>query len=347
MSTSTYLPSLNGVRAISILLVLGSHVTHSFDLAPSTLLYVRTFFNGYLGVNIFFVLSGFLITYLLVKEENDTGSISLRNFFLRRIFRILPVYFAFLLALLLIDRFTAVDFSTCEWITSLTLTKNFGCHQWLDGHLWSISVEEQFYLIWPFVLVYAVKGKQRNVFAISLIVIAVFFRVFFHRAGYYVQESYSFFTNMDSLMLGSVTGLLFFRGSPWLIRILSFRPQLIRTLIMMLMLATSYAEIHHSFRVILNPFGKSIQSVAAAYLIASYVYLPVGIGYRILNNKIVSYIGVLSYSIYIWQQIFFERSFNGGVALFPLNILLIMIVAFLSYNFLEQPFLKLRRKYHK
>jgi peptidoglycan/LPS O-acetylase OafA/YrhL len=342
-----FLPSLDGIRAVSIFLVLGSHSTHNYPFSKAYLHLIKTIFNGYMGVNVFFVLSGFLITILLVKEENEKGGISLKDFYLRRIFRIFPVYYLFILILVVISYFSSVDFTNCQWLTSLTFTKNFGCNQWLDGHLWSLSVEEQFYLIWPFVLILFSSSSHRLYFALILISSSFIFRLIFNKYGYYHLGAYSFFTNMDSLMIGSLTGLLFYQKNPQLLAIVKYRPQLIRGLMIVLVLLVSFLEIHHIFPKGVVAFGKTIQSLTFAYLITSYVYVPIGIGYRLLNNKILAYIGVLSYSIYIWQQIFFEKAFNDSIASFPINILMVFIVAFISYNLIELPFLNLKKKFNK
>src|SRR5262249_48485856 len=140
--------------------------------------------NGPLGVTIFFVLSGFLITLLLVREEIAGGEISLRAFYARRALRILPVYAAYVAALVVISHTTAVDLSGCEWTTTLTFTKNFACGQWVDGHLWSLSVEEQFYLFWPIAL--ACLPQRRRLWLVAAgILLAPAWRVIFFRNGWY------------------------------------------------------------------------------------------------------------------------------------------------------------------
>src|SRR5262249_5138063 len=143
--------------------------------------------NGPLGVTIFFVLSGFLITFLLVSEEIARGAISLRAFYARRALRILPVYAAYVMALVVINQTTAVDLSPCEWATTLTFTKNFACGQWVDGHLWSLSVEEQFYLLWPFALECLPRRRHRGIVAACLLAAPVC-RLMFFLNGWYDLE---------------------------------------------------------------------------------------------------------------------------------------------------------------
>ena len=144
------LPSLDGLRAVSILLVLGWHLNDRNRIPGFG--YV-TYYYGTLGVQIFFVISGFLISWLLLADEAAAGSVSLRSFYARRALRILPVQFAYLAVLALLTLTTALRWSGCEVATALTYTKDIACQTWADAHLWSLSVEEQFYLIWPVVLI--------------------------------------------------------------------------------------------------------------------------------------------------------------------------------------------------
>ena len=114
------LPSLDGLRAVSIVLVLAWHVT-SRDRVPGT--GFITYYYGTLGVQIFFVISGFLITWLLLAEEARIGSVSLKSFYARRALRILPVQFAYFSVLVLLTVMTDFHLSTCQVLTTITYTK--------------------------------------------------------------------------------------------------------------------------------------------------------------------------------------------------------------------------------
>ena len=139
-------PSLDGLRAVSISMVIVGHASlawHGHGLGRL----------GGIGVDLFFVISGFLITLLLLRERRRNGSISLRAFYVRRCWRILPAYLVFLGALFVLSVFGVVDLTERDWAGALTYTVNFRPGtSWVMGHLWSLSVEEHFYLLWPVLL---------------------------------------------------------------------------------------------------------------------------------------------------------------------------------------------------
>jgi peptidoglycan/LPS O-acetylase OafA/YrhL len=148
-----HIPSLNGWRAVAISLVMLDHARFTMgfpqDRIPN---WSRIFFEqGNLGVRIFFVLSGFLITHLLLREAERLGSFSRRGFYIRRCLRILPVYFVYLgilAGLIALNVYGHEEASS--WLGALTFTRNMvGPVSSYTGHFWSLAVEEQFYLIWP------------------------------------------------------------------------------------------------------------------------------------------------------------------------------------------------------
>jgi len=139
------IPSLDGVRAISITLVVMCHLANWKHISlPFPTIY------GSLGVRIFFVLSGFLITKLLLREHERTETISLRDFYIRRAYRIFPAAAVYLLVI------TIIYWHQLRWYSiaaSALYVMNMQSYPpWMLGHLWSLSIEEQFYLLWPFAL---------------------------------------------------------------------------------------------------------------------------------------------------------------------------------------------------
>jgi len=111
---------------------------------------------GYLGVKVFFVISGFLITSLLLKEHAKNGQISLRAFYLRRVFRIFPASYAFIAVMFLCAVFGLITLLPNDLLHANTYSMNYHRpHAWYMAHLWSLAVEEQFYFMWPAVLFFA------------------------------------------------------------------------------------------------------------------------------------------------------------------------------------------------
>src|SRR5690242_7033616 len=147
-SVKARIPSLDGLRAVSIMLVLLGHLAGT-ENSPADLKFLTNYAN--FGVRVFFVISGFLITGLLLKEHAYSGRIDLRQFYVRRFYRIVPAAYAFLIVMVisahhsLRPRDIALGF--------LYLTNYVYPRPWVLGHLWSLAVEEQFYLLWPLLLV--------------------------------------------------------------------------------------------------------------------------------------------------------------------------------------------------
>ena len=138
------IPSLDGLRAISIILVLLAHLSGTRHFVKSGVFEIY----GNVGVRIFFVISGYLITLLLLKEHERTATISLRDFYIRRAYRILPAAYVFMLPVIL---WYARSLNRVTILAAVTYTSNYiHVGNWILGHLWSLSVEEQFYLLLAF-----------------------------------------------------------------------------------------------------------------------------------------------------------------------------------------------------
>jgi peptidoglycan/LPS O-acetylase OafA/YrhL len=151
MSRSARIPSLDGLRALSISLVIFAHLcgTTDWPFSQGTLSATRNL--GALGVRVFFVISGFLICQQLIDESQAQGTVSLRRFWLRRSLRIFPPAFAFIGVMCTLNH-TARFLEPGDLTAAVTYTMNYHRqHAWQLGHLWSLSVEEQFYLTWPLV----------------------------------------------------------------------------------------------------------------------------------------------------------------------------------------------------
>ena len=208
------LPSLNGLRAISIFLVLYAHGYLSVvvflqniisKISPD--LAFRLFPNvneldipgGQIGVNIFFVISGYLITLLLINEEKANGFVSLKLFYIRRTIRIFPVYYLLLIIYFIFQLVGWFDFTTGSWLRSISYSKDFPItagSDWETGHLWSLSVEEHFYLLWPFLFKYL--KKQKIPFAFLVIIAVTIVRLTSDLSHFHL------FTRADALMWGCI-----------------------------------------------------------------------------------------------------------------------------------------------
>jgi peptidoglycan/LPS O-acetylase OafA/YrhL len=336
------LPSLDGFRAVSIVLVVGWHLHHKSDVPGMQLFSAYT---GTLGVQIFFVLSGFLITRLLLEEKAQTGSVSLKSFYARRALRIVPVYLAYLLVLALLSLTTGLHVSACQFATAITFTKNFGCQTWIDAHLWSLSVEEQFYLLWPPFLVCT---TRRTAMAAALVLIVLFpaLRVVAHIVP---DPSFGGLLFYDNLMIGCLAAMGVQSAPESFDRCLLWHPTPCRTMAAFAMISMNVLQENYLIGILTVPFAYTIQAAGAAYLICSYAFNKTGMGFAILNARPIAYLGLLSYSIYIWQELFLSTPEDFGfrsspLLTFPINIMLTLVVGMASYHLLESPLLRLRVK---
>src|SRR5579863_8987346 len=228
-SPGARIPSLDGLRAISILFVLAAHEYESRPIFSSrTLLSDVLWLHGSTGVSIFFVISGFLITGLLLREEDKTGRISLRKFYIRRVFRILPPFYAYAVFVLILGWLGLAGISVLRgydalWAMLFTWDYNPKVSSWLFAHTWSLSIEEQFYLLWPATLV--VLGRKKSTYvAAALIVAAPALRILtaLLLPVDQVQRITSMLhTRVDMLMFGCLLALM--SGSEILNRLSSLR----------------------------------------------------------------------------------------------------------------------------
>jgi peptidoglycan/LPS O-acetylase OafA/YrhL len=358
MGKASRFPSLDGWRAVSILLVLGYHCQFAAGFPKHLDPVINWLFDGNLGVRFFFVISGFLITHLLWHEHHQAGGISLRKFYARRALRILPVYFVYLFVVFLLQFFTGWYQPPITWIGNLTFTTNFLPTSDQTTHLWSLAVEEQFYLLWPLLLVLLGRGATyRTVFSVlaTPLIVAPICRVMSSIGGLpsAVQpffQDFSFLNNFDSLAVGCIVAILLARQDLQISAMLnrakgrSIMAGLVLILVPYILGKLSLAEM------VLVPLGNTCQAFGFAILLWHSILSPRL--FQPLNWPVIKGLGVLSYSIYIWQQIFLCNPQNFGLSRFwfmrfPGALLAAILVAMLSYYGLERPLMGLRARFRK
>jgi len=331
------MPSLDGLRAISIALVLYGHVTGTlgFPIARDR------FGLAAAGVRTFFIISGFLITKLLLAEIASKGTISLRGFYRRRVLRIFPAFYTYWLVTLalVMTGLLAIPFKDMAYAATYTINYVTDRH-WSVGHLWSLAVEEQFYALWPLTLF--LLGRKRafslagGVFLlVPVIRIAQFFLWPSHRSG--ITEE--FHTIADCI----ATGCLLAGCQDWLWERESYRRFLTSW---KFWLAPGVIAITIIFGA--HPLVKwliliPISNLSIALCIDRWTRVPDADPFALfLNWKPVAFNGVLSYSLYLWQQPFLDRYAYHIWNRFPINIALAFVAALGSYYLIEKPFLSLR-----
>jgi len=318
--------SLQGLRAISIALVLLAHLSGTHNCFHSRV--VESYGNP--GVRIFLVLSGYLITGQLLRERDKTGDISLGNFYIRRAYRIFPAGYAFM-AIAIATHWKVL--SPTNIVTALTYTLNYYPHgNHVLGHLWSLGVEEQFYLLWPLCLLCFFRQR---VWIVAAAIAAgpplrILFWLLWRRAGL----EHPFPVYMDALAVGSAVALLEPRLKAFQSIFLRRKFALVPALTILLPLVEFW-----------NGRVYQIVAVSLFHLGVALTLLHVmARRYWFLNSRPVVWLGGISYSLYLWQQFFFYRESLASWAAFPLNLLLALILGAASFYLVEQPFLRLRER---
>jgi peptidoglycan/LPS O-acetylase OafA/YrhL len=330
------IPSLDGIRALSILLVVAWHLSSSGS-AP-WLAQLWRIDSGNLGVRAFFVISGYLITSLLLAEHARTGTIDLRRFYARRALRIMPAFYFFLAVMALAGALGFVPVSHAALLRAATYSANYWSTGWTLGHTWSLAVEEQFYILWPCLIV--LLGLRRSFMCAAVVLLlSPLFRAIAALSGHWPDNPrYAFECVADAL----ATGCLLAYVRPWLWnragyrRLLEWRAmELWPVVILALAVASARWERLGAIA------GVTFLNIAIAVWIDWCLRFPGSRVGRILNARPIAFIGVLSYSIYLWQQPFLR---TGHTLRFPLSILCIGILALVSFFLIERPMLLLRAR---
>ena len=317
------IPSLDGLRAISIGLVLVGHGFHTAHFPHNAVTAWLSQFSVF-GVRVFFVISGFLITKLLLQEREKHGRIRLGAFYLRRTLRIFPAALVFItvMAVLVRPRFLVEAYTS-------TFCYIYDPNPWVLSHLWSLSVEEQFYLLWPPALALAFAARRQIGFAI--VAAGPLVRLLVVHLTHSRGEKF-FPCVADNLMVGCLLAMYY----PTLQRRCAFLKRPAALLLMTAALLACQRLVWHEWYQIY--FG-AVQPV----LMALMTFALVERADAILNNRVAQAAGVLSYSLYLWQQPFLNASMPHWWAAFPTNMVLALLCALLSYFLVERPFVNLYR----
>ena len=344
------IPSLDGVRAIAILLVLYSHADIPGHSAyPLAAIKGRC---GFLGVQVFFVLSGFLITALILREMARTGRVSRSGFYLRRALRILPAYVTYLAFVAILPRMGDAYMSTGDWLTALTYTVNFHALPIPVpiSHVWSLSVEEHFYLVWPLVMAASTLANARWT-ALGCIVTCLSIRclgLLFSPGAAPGLDLWTF-SRMDDIAFGCLLALVA-HDPVWRKRLDWIADRMPALGIAVAALATSQVFGTRMVGSRLFPaagfavaagLSNTVNAFCITLLLWAVMTRSTEWPGRILNCRLMSGIGAISYSLYLWHVLFCDPE-PGFVNAFPQNIILMFAAALLSYHLVEKRFLALK-----
>ena len=338
------IPTLDGLRAVAIGFVL---ISHTARFGHSTTARIIELF-GELGVRVFFVLSGFLITTLLIREHGKTGRIDLRAFFVRRVFRIFPAFFTFLAVMGVLAVTDVLPIPGRDFVFAATYTMNFVTPDpWYLGHAWSLAVEEQFYLLWPVTVVVVGIARAERV-AIAAIIVAPILRVAAEIWMPWIDDiaDHAFPLVFDGLALGCLLALARTRleASP---RYLAALRAWWFWLVPIAGLAVLVITLAH-----VGPLGnpryfavaRSISAITIAAVVHRCVLTPTSLLGRFLETAPLVWVGTLSYSLYLWQQPFSNHVVHAWYTTFPLSWGFALAAACGSYYLVERPILRWRAR---
>lgn len=331
IATAERLPSLDGLRAISVGIILSFHLRLLPSLGRPRWM---KFDPSTLGMFIFFVISGFIITKLLLDEREQAGTIHLGAFYGRRFFRIFPALLGYLLGLAVLGGLGLASCSVHQLWLGLTFLGNYrysGCLS--TGHLWSLSVEEQFYLLWPIVLSrLSSRNASRLLLAVICVVPAIRIAHLVHGADWMTLEWHSE-SVADSLAIGCLLAIQRTR----LHANLAYQRFANSNFCWFLPVAVLAAGWQHS-PLIYQGFGKTLMLLGIAIGIDVSIQRSRTAWGRCLNSAMLVKLGLWSYSIYLWQQVFtLQLPGAQPYAHFPLNLALSLSVGITSYYLIERP----------
>jgi peptidoglycan/LPS O-acetylase OafA/YrhL len=355
MKDKIYFPGLNGIRAIAALSVVFSHINNRmdyFNLPKRELLDLANF-----GVTIFFTLSGFLITYLLLKEKEKTGIIDVRKFYIRRVLRIWPLYFVYLIIVICLNGISTVQWpilfvllmipnlrNSFAGITN-TAVGNYNL-TFMTGHYWSLGVEEQFYAFWPWIIKKSKRLLQILIlFPLVYLFMKILLRLFHAPNGIITFFNY---TRFGCLAIGALGAYLYFNNSSkfnyW------FTKKELEICSWLLLLIVAFNKFH-----LTSIIDHEIISVMTLIIIMNQINNP----RKIVNleNKAFDFLGKISFGLYVYNPLIIylmafiinpfaiENIVLKQFLIYFLVVPAVVLTAYLSYEYFEKIFLKLKYNY--
>ncbi len=309
--------------------------------------------NFEIGVDIFFLLSGFLITYILLMEKERYGKINIKNFLIRRTLRIWPLYFMliavapFLVSWLNED---APNYLANALFVSNFHTINTGKWMYPFAHFWSICIEEHFYLVWPFIIAFFPRKHLLKLF-FALVLVSIGFRIYASMSMEHPWFAIYLHTlsRMDVLVIGSA-GALFYAAKPFTINL----SRVYRYGLMALLIAALALEpVVRWDTVFLAGFKKFFYTGVIAVLLLDYNFNP-KFKHILPHNSIFHYFGKISYGIYMYgniilliiiKKMMIKWEIDNMFIYMGLVVGLSLLIPAISYELFEKPILKLKRRF--
>ena len=333
-----HLPALDSIRFFAAMLVIIDHGGIKFHAGD--------------GVTYFFVLSGFLFSWLSEREWQKTNDINFKKFYLRRTFRIMPAFYASIFFTILAKKLLHIPINFPHALSAMTYTANY--YNAFNQHpatgfatYWSLSVEEQFYLIWPMTFLFFRKFGQKSL--MSFLFGSVIFVLGWRLVAYYLikmDHAYlynAFDTRFDSLAIGSLFGILVMneKFQKFMQKFFSFTLAPLFFVVLIYLVGELHDDFHYTF-------GFTIQSILMGFFMLSLILMHQNPLWKWPNSKPLIYLGALSYSMYLFHP--WGQAIGLKFTQFPLIVSVLIgagvtiLMAWFSYNLIEKPFVRWRKK---
>lgn len=353
-SSRQYYPALDGIRGLAILMVIAYHYLD----------FTKYHFFGWLGVDLFFVLSGYLITKSLLQAQGRPNF--LRNFFIKRALRIFPLYYLSLLIFLVLlplaglwtDR---LHFYTTNWywfvfyLQNWLFTFNFDSSAGFLNHFWSLAIEEQFYLIWPFLILY-IKNPGRLVAVMLLVLLSCMVVRSLLWINYDSSLNYTTvftFTRIDGICFGSIVALIEKKDKDFIYK---YNGVIILCLAI-INFAFYFLNKNNNF-----PYYAFVGYTTFAAMFALLVYTIANSNTHLLTNMLnwnpLTFLGKVSYGLYVYHwpiylvlfpilrnNIAFDNAFASAALSAFLCFILSLLLSYFSFQYFEKRFLQLKQQY--
>lgn len=341
-----YYSSLDGLRAIAALGVIMAHFFSANNIGNYPIL-LRITALGNSGVSLFFVLSGFVITRILLQSRGSHNYF--KSFYARRILRIFPLYYFSLicyyyLPYLLFSSYNAPKFfdQLYFWSYLQNIARTFNWHSIGPGHFWSLAVEEHFYLMWPAIIYFAFRKNINTLLFTSIILFLIPLLLRYFMLGNGLEIDVFTLTRLDQLTLGGILAILEIKGFLDF-KQLKYYISIFLAGLVLIALTSTLDEFN------MNLYKHYAFGTCYFGLIAVSAISPKGaILNKLLSLRIMQYLGKISYGIYVWHVLAMDivnRYFltNFVIVDFISVLLTTITISALSFKFLEKPFLDLKR----
>lgn len=353
-----YIKGFDGLRCYSILLVIITHlgVGHYFEEGSYLRENVFYFFSGAAGVNVFFTISGFLITTLILNEVKDTRKFNIKFFFIRRFLRLLPPIIPFFVVILIFmklgyirDTMVGLVFSIFYLFNFVPKAKAFWSTEL--SHTWSLAVEEQFYILWAFVFNYF-NPKRIKIIIITLLILCIITSYILPLISLSIEDKKYLFDQVffstrwtipaiGPILIGALFAFLNF--SNWNNIQNKFTDKKKLLLSLLIFISPFYLP------QILLPLINLFHGFGIALVLLWITNNQSSSIIKVLEWKPIKYVGTISYGIYIWQGFFVRTGPDMTPKIwvhdFPQNVIFTLLVAIISYELFEKRLLNIKKKF--